>query len=296
MRYLSVVSVLRSSTVTMQVYTNRKRAQTKAVNQARKEQEAAASADQHEPGQPHAGESPHVTSGGPSHAGPLPMAFAGQPPEGPSSLSPDAGASQPAFEHQQQPQQQYGAMLPPPAESAQYPAQHQHSNDATAYMQMAPQGTAAYAPPQPQSAAFPVPMAQPSQSAMLPQPAFYGAVPQAAYGGMAAQSVSQESPLSGVPYQAQPPQYAQQTVPQHQHQQQQQPHVLNLRPLPGQSMADAAMAAIQVQQVRHAMTTGVDHQPSQLKQTAGCSLLFEHTRFPSTGFKLLWTRHRPPTI
>ena len=266
----------RSNWVAMQVYTNRKRAQTKAVNQARKEQEAAANADQHEPGQPQAGDSPPVASGGPSHAAPLTVAFAGQPPEGLSSLSPDAGASQPAFGRQQPSQQQYGATLPPPVGSSLYPAQHQHSNDAAAYMQMAPQTTAAY-------------MAQPLQSGTLPQPAFYGAVPQAAAYGTTVQSLPHGSPLPGVSYQAQPQQYAQQT-PQQQQQQQQQPQVLNVRPLPGQSMADAAMAAIQAQQVRRPMTDLAHQSHQQGKLLA--FVLIKGTRNRCTALELLSTRHQ----
>ena len=247
----------------VQVYTNRKRAQTKAVNQARKEQEAAANAGQQQPGQSPASDAPPATMASQPGAASSQMASAGQPPEGPSSLGADAGASQPGW-GQQQPQQHYGAMLPPPAGASLYPAQHQHSNDAAAYMQMAPQqATATYAVPQPQPAAYPVPASQPSRSATLPQPSAYGTVPQAVPYGMVPQGVPYGSPQPGVAYPLQPPQYAQQ--PQQQHQQQ-QPQVLNLRPLPGQSMAEAAMAAIQAQQVWCAMTAGLVCRPFLIRK------------------------------
>ena len=224
----------------MQVYTNRKRAQTKAVNQARKEQEAAVNDGPQEPGQPQASDGPMAITAGAPSAALSPLASGQQQSQGASGFNPDAGGSQPAWGQQQQPQQQqYGAMLHPPTGAALYPSQHHYSNDSAAYMQMAPQAVYA-APQQPHSAAFPAPAAQPLQSAT------YGTVPQAPPYGMAAQSMPYGSPLPSASYQTQPAQYAQQQQQQHQ----QQPQVLNLRPLPGQSMADAAMAAIQAQQVR----------------------------------------------
>ena len=243
------------------MHTNRKRAQTKAVNQARKEQEAAAVAGQPESGQMPASDMPAFMTGAAPSATPSPLAYAGQLLDGAGSLSMDAHASQPAF-GQQQPQPHYGGAVLLPSGSVTYPAQQHHSNHTAPYMQMAPQTAAAYAAAPPHSGSFPMAVAQPSPSATVPHSAAYGMVPQAAPHSAAAQSVPYALPAPSTAQQMQPPQYAGSM-------QQQQPQVLHLRPLPGQSMAEAAMAAVQAQQVLNGLNPVVIKHCIERHRSAG---------------------------
>ena len=228
------------------MYSNRKRAQTKAVNQARKEQEAAAAAGQPHSEQPPAGDATTATAAAVPSASSLPLASARELPEGASLLRMDTDASQPAF-GQLQAQQQYGGTLLPPAGTLAYQTQHQYSNDASAYLPMTSQATAAHVMQQPHGATFAMPTTQSAPYLMVPQSVAYGMVP--VQNAAVSNSMLYAPVPHSTPSQMHTPQYAAAPLTQHQQQQQQQSQVLNLRPLPGQSMAEAAMAAIQAQQV-----------------------------------------------
>jgi hypothetical protein len=223
-----------------QVHTNRKRAQTKAVNQARKEQEGAGGiTGQQDASQPPANADFAATSAAAAGASQPSMTFAEQLPMGAMASNARGAASHfPAS----QPQQQHGSvMLPPPGFVANTVQQeHSDSGAAPAFLQVAAPVTAPYLVPLPHSAAFSVPLPQSAPHAMVPPAQPH---PTLLYRAPTAQSVS--FAMQSAPHLAHPPQQ----------QQPQQPPVLNLQPAPGQSIAEATIAAIQAQQVAVALLT-----------------------------------------